>query len=112
MIGFGHENYASILFVAGVLGGGGLLILQFLNGFQSIALIRRLQVTRANRDASVVHIGTWGALIVIGFVVDSFLTPTFADRSISLWYGIGTGMLYWARQEAKVLRLDSHLTSD
>jgi hypothetical protein len=111
MIGFGHENYASILFVAGVLGGGGLLILQFLNGFQSIALIRRLQITRANQDASVVHIGTWGALIVIGFVVDSFLTPTFVDRNTCLWYGIGTGMLYWARKEAKVLRLDSHQTS-
>jgi len=108
-VGFGHENYASILFVAGILGGGGLLIVQFLNGFQSVALIRRLQIPQANQNESVVRIGTWGALIVIGFIVDSFLTPTFGDRNTSLWYGIGTGMLYWAREEVKVLGITTAL---
>jgi hypothetical protein len=96
-IGYGHESYASILFVAGLLGGGGLLIMQFLNGLQSIALIRRVQLGHSIYGESAAHIGVWGGFIVIGVLATGFLFGTMGDRSTCIWYGIGTGMLYWAR---------------
>jgi hypothetical protein len=96
-VGFGHENYASILFVAGLLGGGGFLIMQFLNGLQSVALIRRIQADPVLYGDAAAHIGVWGALIVIGMLTNGFLAGTMADRDSCVWYGIGTGMLYWAR---------------
>jgi hypothetical protein len=97
-IGFGHESYASILFVAGLVGGGGLLIMQFLNGLQSIALIRRVQLWHSMYgEPAAAHIGVWGALIVIGMLANGFLAGSLGDRSTCVWYGIGTGMLYWAR---------------
>jgi hypothetical protein len=100
-IGYGHENYASILFVAGLMGGGGLLIIQFLNGLQSIALIRRIQLGHPMYGEAAAHIGVWGALIVIGMLANGFFAGTISDRDTCVWYGIGTGMLYWTRGLAK-----------
>jgi hypothetical protein len=94
-IGFGHENYVSVLFISGVLGGGGLLIMQFLNGFQAFTFLRTFKLTELDEDE--VHIGLWGALIVIGSLAIGFYGGTLADRDLSIWYGLGTGMLYWAR---------------
>jgi hypothetical protein len=96
-IGFGHENYVSILFIAGLLGGGGLLVLMFLNGGQSIALIS--QFSRAGPDVPEAdrHLGLWGAFIVIGTLIAGLFAGTMEDRGTALWYGIGTGMLYWSR---------------
>ncbi len=96
-IGYGHESYISILFVAGLVGGGALLIVQFLNGLQAITLIRRIQLAGSLPAESVAHIGAWGACIVIGMLATGFFGGAFADRSQCIWYGIGTGMLYWAR---------------
>jgi len=101
-IGYGHESYASILFVAGLFGGGGLLIMQFVNGLQSVALLRRIQpARRSGADAAATHIGAWGAFIVIGMLATGFLSGNLGDRSTCIWYGIGTGMLYWAREVLK-----------
>jgi hypothetical protein len=94
-IGFGHENYVSILFISGVLGGGGLLIMQFLNGLQAFTFLRKFKLTDLNETE--VHLGLWGALIVIGTLAVGFYGGTLADRDLSIWYGLGTGMLYWAR---------------
>jgi hypothetical protein len=96
-IGIGHENHVSILYVAGLLGGGGLLLLQFLNGIQSFALVRKLQLPQLPYRQSDAHIGIWGGLIVIGMLTDGFAIGTFGDRPTCLWFGVGTGMLYWAR---------------
>jgi len=96
--GIGHENYVSILFVAGLLGGAGLLIIQFMNALQSLLVIRELQRRPSPyRDADV-HIGIWGGVIVMGMLTLCFLGPVFSDRDECLWLGIGTGMLYWARE--------------
>jgi hypothetical protein len=94
--GFGHENYVSILFTAGVLGGGGLLFMLFLNGLQGFMFLRRFKLTDLTEVE--VHLGLWGALIVIGTLVVGFFAGTFGDRDQTLWYGIGTAMLYWARE--------------
>src|ERR1039457_1489395 len=96
--GYGHENYASILFIAGLLGGGGLLIVQILNGLQAIALIRRVQLTDASCQSTAAHLGVWGALIVIGILAYGLLGAVIGDRSTCVWYGIGTGILYWCRE--------------
>jgi len=100
-VGIGHENHVSILFVAGILGGGGLLLVQVLNSFQGIMLIRRLTDTATAYDNDLVRIGVWGAVIVIGVFTVGFLGGTINDRPMCLWYGVGTGMLYWARATAK-----------
>jgi hypothetical protein len=96
-VGFGHENYVSILFIAGLLGGGGLLVIQFLNGIQAFALLRRFDSFDLSTQEAEAHIGAWGSLIVIGALAVGFFGGSLADRDLSVWYGIGTGMLYWAR---------------
>jgi hypothetical protein len=100
-IGIGHENHVSILFVAGVLGGGGLLLVQLLNVAQAIALIRKLTDRTITYSDDFVRIGAWGAVMVIGVFAVGFLSGTINDRPMCLWYGIGTGMLYWARGALK-----------
>lgn len=109
-IGFGHENYVSILFVAGVFGGGGLLLVQFLNGFQSLALIRRIERGEFKDREAAARVGLWGALIVIGELALGLLGGTFGDRDTCLWFGIGTGMLYWARYSLEVTAHQSPTT--
>jgi len=98
--GFGHNNHLSVLFVGGLLFGMPLLLLNFANGFQALFLIGRVFKPNAFQH-ELVHIGTWGALIVLGMLAVGFLSGTFADRPACLWYGIGTGMLYWARGEIR-----------
>jgi hypothetical protein len=100
-IGIGHENHVSILFVAGILGGGGLLLVQLLNVAQSIALIRKLTDRSITYGDDFVRIGVWGAVMVIGVFAVGFLSGTINDRPMCLWYGIGTGMLYWVRGAVK-----------
>jgi hypothetical protein len=103
-IGYGHQNYASILFVSGLLGGGCLLLIQVWNGLQSVAFIRRYQLNRSLCDMETAHIGVWGGIIVIGMLTLGLFGGTLGDRAACIWYGIGTGMLYWARD---VTRLNS-----
>lgn len=98
MIGIGHENYVSILYVAGLLGGGGLLVVQALNGLQSLALIRKLTQRPSIHSEAAAHVGIWGGLTVAGMLTNGLLAGTFNARDECLWYGIGTGMFYWARE--------------
>jgi hypothetical protein len=100
-IGYGHQNYASMLFVAGLIGSACLIWVQLASGAQSLLLIRKLQLKGSLFDESTVHIGTWGGLIVIGMLGIGLLGGTLADRTACLWFGVGTGMLYWARDEVR-----------
>lgn len=100
--GFGHNNHLSVLFVGGLLFGGPLLLLNFTNGFQSFVLIRRLfKLKDGNQE--LIYIGMWGGLIVIGTLAVGFFSGIFSDRTSCLWYGVGTGMLYWAKEEVRSL---------
>jgi hypothetical protein len=101
--GFGHNNHMSVIFVGGLLLGGPLLLLNFINGFQSLVIIREL-FKHHGSDGALPYFGIWGALIVLGMLAEGFLSGTFSDRASCLWYGIGTGMLYWARQETRQKR--------
>jgi len=102
-IGFGHENYVSILYIAGVVGGGGLLILLIVNGIQSFSLIRQFSGADLDSSVSDIHVGLWGAFIVIGMLVAGLLAGILEDRGTALWYGIGTGMLYWSRDSRRLV---------
>jgi hypothetical protein len=93
--GFGHNNHLSLLYIGGLLFGMPLLVLTFINGARSFSLLRLLS-KGANKAA---QIGVWGALINIGTLASGFLSGTFSDRATCLWYGLGTGMLYWAKIE-------------
>jgi hypothetical protein len=110
-VGFGHENYVSILFIAGLLGGGGLLFMQFLNGIQAFVFLRKLDSYDLTKQEAEIHIGAWGALIVIGALAVGFFGGTFGDRDLSVWYGVGTGMLYWARGILKAPAMQKNLLS-
>jgi hypothetical protein len=96
-VGYGHENYASILFTAGLLGGGALLVMQILNALWAVGLLRRIQLSADSFSEPIAHLGAWGALIVIGVAAYGLFGAVIGDRSTCVWYGIGTGMLYWAR---------------
>jgi len=97
-IGIGHENYISVLFVAGLLGGGAILFLMFLNAIQSVAVIGKLERQPSVYRVADAHVGIWGGLIVLGMLTGGFLAGTFDHRDECLWLGVGTGMLYWARE--------------
>jgi len=98
--GFGHNNHMSVLFVGGLFFGAPLLLLNFLNGFQAFVLMRRLFKPNAYAR-ELVYIGIWGSLIVIGMLAVGFFSGIYSQRADCLWYGIGTGMLYWTRGEVK-----------
>jgi hypothetical protein len=99
--GIGHQNYISILYVSGLFGGGGLLLIQMLNAIQSLILIRTLQARRLIVPQADAQVGIWGGVIVLGMLTIGFLSGTLQDRDECLWLGVGTGMLYWARELVK-----------
>lgn len=96
MIGFGHNQHLSLLFDAGLVGGFPLLALQFLQGALALRFLRRTAQVRGNRS-DVLFLGAWGATIVLGNIATNFLAASFVLRGISLWYGIGTGLLLGAQ---------------
>lgn len=92
MIGFGHNQYVSILFTGGVLGGLPLILLQLYHGFLAFRFLGR--VARDNRLRSdAIFLGAWGATIVLGMLATNLFSSSFGLRGISAWYGIGTGLL-------------------
>lgn len=101
MIGIGHENYVSILYTAGLLGGGALLLMQLINGLQALSVLHRLEAP-AHAGSLRTRIGLWGSVIVLGMLTNGVFAGTFDDRAECLWFGIGTGMLYWCRHAGSV----------
>lgn len=96
--GFGHNNHLSLLFIGGLLAGLPFLLLLFLNAISAMRLTWILLRTGTFAD-TVVYTGVWGSLIIIGLVTIGFVSGIFGDRVTSLWYGIGTGMFYWVKNE-------------
>ena len=101
--GFGHNQFISLLFTAGVMGGFPLLILHLHQAFTALLTSVALSRRRLTEVASHLDVLTfWGALIVISCVVDNFLSSTFGNRGSSLWYGVGTGLLLGGRACARI----------
>ncbi|BEU98980.1 hypothetical protein [Novosphingobium olei] len=100
-IGFGHSQHLSLLFIAGIAGGGTLLAVQFWQFFNAVMLLIRL--ARSKFDGSdLLFLAAWGSSIIIGCIVANFFSSIFNSRGWSLWYGVGTGLFIGAR--ARYLR--------
>lgn len=95
-IGFGHNQHISQLFVAGVLGGLPLLILQFSQAFGGMAFLFRLATYRKMRSDAL-FLAAWGASGTIVMVTANIFSSTFGGRASSLWYGIATGLYLGGR---------------
>lgn len=95
-IGFGHSNHLSLIFIAGFLGGGPLLILHIWQFIQSFYFVGSVVNSRL-KDSDVLFLAAWGALIVIGTFLANVLGAAFTNRSATLWYAIGTGLFLGGR---------------
>ena len=100
-VGFGHSQHLSLLFIGGLVGGGTLLAVQFLQLAQALLFLARLARTSFQRT-DLLFLGAWGATIIIGVVAATFFSSMLNNRSWALWYGIGTGLFIGAR--ARYLR--------
>jgi hypothetical protein len=90
-VGFADHTYVSLLFLAGLLGGGPLLfaqILWFRNAFRAISYITRTYPRQL----------TWLAaapLTVISFQFSNIVAASFADRQASVFFGVCLGITSW-----------------
>lgn len=91
-VGFGHNQYMSILFTAGLVGGGPLMVVQLMHVWRSFVLLTRV-VRQPRPSWHLLMLTAWGAVIVLGLMANNALSSSFGSRSISLWFGIGTGLL-------------------
>lgn len=96
MIGFGHNQYVSMLFTGGMVGGGPLILLQILHGLIAFQFLRRV-ARNGHLRSDVVFLGAWGATIILGMLAANLFSSSFGLRGTSLWYGLGTGLLLGAR---------------
>jgi O-antigen ligase len=91
-IGFGHNQYLSMLFTAGFIGAMPLVAVQLQQAWRAYRFL--VAAIRAGRSQSdLLFVGAWGALIVLGMLSANYLMSIFGSRGGSLWFGIGTGML-------------------
>lgn len=107
-IGFGHSNHISLIFIAGFLGGGPLLILHFVQFGQALRFLSDV-ISGRMKDSDILFLGAWGALILIGTFIANILAAAFTNRGTSLWFAIGTGLFLGGRacfdpQNINVLR--------
>lgn len=91
-VGFGHNQYLSMLFTAGFIGAIPLIVVQLQQAWRAYRFL--LAAIRSGRSESdLLFLGAWGAMIVLGVLSANYLLSTFGSRGASLWFGIGTGML-------------------
>lgn len=100
-LGYGHNQPLSLLFIGGLVGGGFLLAVQFLQFFQSFSLLTRLARFRLPYSDTL-FLAAWGATIILGVIAATFLSSVLNSRGWALWYGLGTGLFLGAR--ARYLR--------
>ena len=95
-IGFGHGQHVSLLFIGGLIGGGLLLVMQFIQAIQSFQLLARLAL-RPRENSDLLFLAAWGATIILGAVTANIFSSILGNRPWALWYGIGTGLFLGAR---------------
>jgi hypothetical protein len=113
--GFGHNQHISIVFVAGLIGGGPILLVQLWQFLRAFSFIFRSRNVARHDD--LVFVGVFGALIVIGTVTYGMFGGTFGSRGLTLWYGVGTGLLLggshsWRRRSARARAFRPERTGD
>ena len=91
-IGYGHNQYISLLFIAGLVGGLPLIVVQAVQGWRAFGLLSA--TIRAGRSRSdLLFLGAWGAAIVLGSMMANVFSANFGSRGGAFWYAIGTGLL-------------------
>ena len=89
--GFADNTYISIFFLAGVLGGGPLLLAQFAwlwNSLRAVSFVFK----RRPKSLSWLAMAPLG---VIGFQISNVLGASFADRGESIFFGLCLGITGW-----------------
>lgn len=89
--GFADNTYISIFFLAGLLGGGPLLLAQFgwlWNSLRAVSFI----FTRRPKNLSWLAMAPLG---VVGFQISNILGASFADRGESVFFGLCLGITGW-----------------
>ncbi|MCW1383264.1 O-antigen ligase family protein [Novosphingobium sp. KCTC 2891] len=101
-IGFGHNQYLSILFIGGLAGGAALLLVQCIQFIQSVLLLVRISMSR-NARSDLLFLAAWGAAIIVGMFGANILSSVLGNRGWGLWYGLGTGLFIGARARFKAM---------
>jgi hypothetical protein len=89
--GFADHTYISLIFLAGALGGGPLLLAQILWFWNAVRAIR---FTFRARPVKLSWIAL-APLAVIGYQIANILGASFADRCTSVFFGLCLGVTGW-----------------
>ena len=95
-LGYGHNQNLSLLFIGGIVGSGLLFIVQVFQTIQSLLVMLRIAIDRRFVGDSVFLI-FWGASIIVGVTVVTFLSSVISTRGGALWYGVGVGLFLGTR---------------
>ena len=90
-IGFADNTYVSMLFLAGLIGAGPLLLAQFVwlrNSFRATGFILKAYPPKYSWMAM-------APLAVISFQISNVLGASFADRGQSVFFGLCLGITGW-----------------
>lgn len=89
--GFADETYISLIFLGGVIGGGPLLLAQFVWFWNSLRSIPFILKTYPRKLTWVVI----APLAVVGLQVTNILGASFGDRGQSVFFGLCLGTVGW-----------------
>lgn len=90
-IGIGHNNYVGSLYVAGIVGGGTGLLVQFLTLLHVGPLIRKI-IQNSNSETLALLSAPLG---VVAFMTYGLLGGTMGSRSACLTFGLAIGFTLW-----------------
>ena len=95
--GYGHNQYLSLLYIAGIIGGLPLLLLSFQQSFLALRTTFTLCKGSWGPGNNLEFLTLWGAIIVVGYTVYNFGAAAFGSRGMAIWYGVGTGLMLGGR---------------
>lgn len=96
--GIGHNNYAGTLYIAGLIAGGPVLIIQFIAWLRSFSALRWLSdPRRLNFSRSLIS----APLGITAYMVFGLLGGTFGSRSACLCLALSIGFTLWILESEK-----------
>jgi len=90
-VGFADNTYASVLYLGGLLGGGPILVIQFIWVRQAFLAIRYVFLSRFTSARWLIA----APLATVGYQTMGFFQGWPADRSICVFYGLCVGFMGW-----------------
>lgn len=89
--GYGHHQDLSMIFISGIIGGGPILLWQYLIGLKSLLFIFKIRKFAASSDFA--FLGMLSGLTILGTLMYGQFGGTFGSRGMTLWYGVATGLM-------------------